>query len=98
MTIQKTTENKTVTLTVSGRLDTASAPELEKELETCLEGTEQLIFDLKDLLYTSSAGRRLLVKTQKIMDKQGTMKLIHVNDDVMEVFDITGFLDILTVE
>lgn len=98
MTIQKTTENKTVTLTVSGRLDTATAPELEKELEGCLPGTEQLIFDLKDLSYTSSAGLRVLLKAQKAMDKQGSMKLINVNDDVMEVFDITGFLDILTVE
>lgn len=98
MTIEKTTENEKVTLTVSGRLDTTTAPELEAALDEVLENTKELIFNLENLEYISSAGLRVILKAQKAMNAQGSMKLIGVNDSIMEVFDITGFLDILTIE
>lgn len=98
MTIEKTTENEKVTLTVSGRLDTTTAPELEAALDEVLENTKELIFNLENLEYISSAGLRVILKSQKSMNTKGSMKLIGVNDSIMEVFDITGFLDILTIE
>lgn len=98
MTIERKTENDVVTLTLAGRLDTATAPELETEVDACAGVVKDLVLDLKDLEYTSSAGLRVILKAQKMMNKQGSMKLIHVNEDVMEVFDITGFLDILNIE
>ena len=98
MTIEKTTENAKVTLTVSGRLDTTTAPELEAALDEVLENTKELIFNLENLEYISSAGLRVILKAQKAMNTKGSMKLTGVNDSIMEVFDITGFLDILTIE
>ena len=98
MTIERKTENDQVTILLGGRLDTATAPELEKEVDSCEGTVKDLVIDLKDLEYTSSAGLRVILKAQKMMNKQGSMKLIDVNDDVMEVFDITGFLDILNIE
>lgn len=98
MTIERKTENDQVTILLGGRLDTATAPELEKEIDSCEGTVKDLVIDLKDLEYTSSAGLRVILKAQKMMNKQGSMKLINVNDDVMEVFDITGFLDILNIE
>ena len=98
MTIERKTENDVVTLTLAGRLDTATAPELETEVDACAGVVKDLVLDLKDLEYTSSAGLRVILKAQKMMNKQGSMKLIHVNEDVMEVFDITGFVDILNIE
>ena len=98
MTIEKTTENEKVTLTVSGRLDTTTAPELEAALDEVLENTKELIFNLENLEYISSAGLRVILKAQKTMNTKGSMKLTGVNDSIMEVFDITGFLDILTIE
>ena len=98
MTIERKTENDVVTLTLAGRLDTATAPELETEVDACAGVVKDLVLDLKDLEYTSSAGLRVILIAQKMMNKQGSMKLIHVNEDVMEVFDITGFLDILNIE
>ena len=98
MTIERKNENNVVTLTLAGRLDTATAPELETEVDACAGAVKDLVLDLKDLEYTSSAGLRVILKAQKMMNKQGSMKLIHVNEDVMEVFDITGFLDILNIE
>lgn len=98
MTIEKTTENEKVTLTVSGRLDTTTAPELEAALDEVLENTKELIFNLENLEYISSAGLRVILKAQKSMNTKGSMKLTGVNDNIMEVFDITGFLDILTIE
>lgn len=88
----------TTTLKLIGRLDTTSAPELEAELDKCLNGTTELIMDFENLKYISSAGLRVVLKAQKIMNTQGSMKLIHVNDSIMEVLDITGFVDILTIE
>ena len=98
MTIEKTTENEKVTLTVSGRLDTTTAPEIEAALDEVLENTKELIFNLENLEYISSAGLRVILKAQKSMITKGSMKLTGVNDSIMEVFDITGFLDILTIE
>ena len=98
MTIEKKINQETVTLIVSGRLDTQTAPELEKELDSVLSGLKELTFDFANLEYVSSAGLRVILKAQKAMNAQGSMKLTGVNDSIMEVFDITGFLDILTIE
>ena len=98
MTIEKKINNDALTLIVSGRLDTQTAPELEKELESVLSGLKELTFDFANLEYVSSAGLRVILKAQKAMNVQGSMKLTGVNDSIMEVFDITGFLDILTIE
>ena len=83
---------------MSGRLDTTTAPELEAALDEVLENTKELIFNLENLEYISSAGLRVILKAQKAMNTKGSMKLTGVNDSIMEVFDITGFLDILTIE
>ena len=98
MTIEKKINGEAVTLIVSGRLDTQTAPELENELDSILSGLKELTFDMTNLEYVSSAGLRVILKAQKAMNAQGSMKLIGVNDSIMEVFDITGFLDILTIE
>ena len=98
MTIEKKMNNDTATLIVSGRLDTQTAPELENELDSVLSGLKELTFDFTNLEYVSSAGLRVILKAQKAMNAQGSMKLTGVNDSIMEVFDITGFLDILTIE
>lgn len=98
MTIGKKIENEKVILTISGRLDTQTAPELEKELDKLEEGCKELIFDMSDLAYISSAGLRVILKAQKYMNTKGEMKLVGVNESVMEIFEITGFLDILTIE
>ena len=98
MTIEKKIIGDAVTLIVSGRLDTQTAPELEAELDAVLSGLKELTFDMTNLEYVSSAGLRVILKAQKAMNAQGSMKLIGVNDSIMEVFDITGFLDILTIE
>ena len=98
MTIEKKIIGDAVTLIVSGRLDTQTAPELENELDSILSGLKELIFDMTNLEYVSSAGLRVILKAQKAMNAQGSMKLTGVNDSIMEVFDITGFLDILTIE
>ena len=98
MTIEKKINNDAATLVVSGRLDTQTAPELEKELDNILADIKELVFDMTNLEYVSSAGLRVILKAQKAMNAQGSMKLTGVNDSIMEVFDITGFLDILTIE
>ena len=98
MTINKLFEGETLTITLSGRLDTNSSPALEAELKQSVGGIKELIFDFSGVEYISSAGLRVLLAAQKVMNRQGSMKLIGVNDDVMEVFEITGFSDILTIE
>ena len=98
MTIEKKINNDAATLIVSGRLDTQTAPKLENELDAVLPGLRDLTFDMTNLEYVSSAGLRVILKAQKAMNAQGSMKLTGVNDSIMEVFDITGFLDILTIE
>ena len=81
-----------------GRLDTLTAPELESAIEASLDGTQELVLDLEKLEYISSAGLRVLLIAQKKMSKQGEMKLIHVSDTIMEIFEVTGFTDILTIQ
>ena len=98
MIIEKKINGEAATLIVSGRLDTQTAPELENELDSVLAGLKELTFDFTNLEYVSSAGLRVILKAQKAMNAQGSMKLTGVNDSIMEVFDITGFLDILTIE
>lgn len=98
MTINQTNENGKVTLALSGRLDTVTAPELEAALDTALSGATELCFDFTDLEYISSAGLRVLLKAQKTMNTKGKMKITGVNETIMEVFEITGFVDILTIE
>lgn len=99
MTITKNTENGVLTLALEGRLDTNTAPELEKEIgEDLTADVQTLILDLKDLEYISSAGLRVLLASQKKMNKQGSMVVKNANDMIMDVFQVTGFIDILTVE
>ncbi len=98
LNIEKTTEDKKLLLALTGRLDTTTAPELEAVLRDFLDGVEALELDFANLDYISSAGLRVLLGAQKIMNKQGEMKLIHVNETIAEIFDITGFTDILTIE
>lgn len=98
MTIEKMFKDKELTMTVSGRLDTATAPQLENEVKANVEGVERLVLDFGALEYLSSAGLRVLLQAQKIMNKQGEMIVKNVNETVNEIFEITGFLDILTVE
>ena len=86
------------TLVLIGRLDTVTAPELEAELEKILPNTNALVLDMEKLEYISSAGLRVILKAQKAMNTKGTMKLIHVGESIMEVFDITGFSDFLNIE
>ena len=98
MKISKTRNESALTVALEGRLDTTTAPELEAELKSALSGTTELVFDFAKLDYISSAGLRVLLSTQKVMNKQGSMKIINVNETIMEVFDVTGFVDILTIE
>lgn len=98
MTITKTVNETALTVSLEGRLDTTTAPELEAELKESLEGVTELVLDFTGLEYISSAGLRVVLGAQKTMNKQGSMKVIGVNADIMEVFDITGFSDILTIE
>jgi len=98
LSIEKKTEGKELVLALSGRLDTVTAPELESVLKESIEGAESLEFDMTELEYISSAGLRVLLSAQKTMSKQGSMVLKNVNEDVREIFDVTGFSDILTIE
>ncbi len=95
---QKERQDSKLTVTLAGRLDTTTAPELEAALAESLEGVEELSLDFKDLEYISSAGLRILLSTQKKMSRQGEMKLTNVGETVMEVLEVTGFADILTIE
>ena len=98
MTINKSVTGTRLTVEVEGRLDTMTAPELERVLKDSLQGITELIFDFDALAYVSSAGLRVLLSAQKIMNKQGSMVIRNVCEMVMEVFEVTGFSDILTVE
>lgn len=97
MKIKKELENNVLVLALEGRLDTVTAPELEREVSD-LSGVTDLVFDMKNLEYISSAGLRVILKAQKTMNTQGSMKLKNVSESIMEVFEITGFSDILTIE
>ena len=98
MQINYNKEAEKLTVSPEGRLDTATALEFEKALSELLNGVSDLILDMKKVTYVSSAGLRVLLKLQKIMFNQGKMKLIGVNDTVMEVLEITGFANILRIE
>lgn len=98
MTINKNTEGSKLTLALSGRLDTTTAPELEEFIQSSMAGVTDLVLDLSNLEYISSAGLRVLLSAQKIMNKQGSMVVTGANEIVMEVFEVTGFDEILTLE
>ena len=98
MNIEKKQENDVLTLALEGRLDTSTAPELEACLKEALKDVRALTFVMTQLDYISSAGLRVLLAAQKTMKKQGSMKVTGVSETVMEIFDITGFADILTIE
>lgn len=98
MNITKTKNDAAVELAVEGRLDTTTAPALEAEIKALGEDVNSLVLDFEKLEYISSAGLRVLLSAQKLMNKQGAMKVKNVCDDIQEVFEITGFSDILTIE
>ena len=98
MTIEKNMHGAELTVLLEGRLDTLSAPEFEVVIRNELAGVETLVLDLKKLQYTSSAGLRVILLAQKTMNKQGKMILKNVCEGVMEVFEITGLADLLTIE
>lgn len=97
MQIERMGNGSSVTLKLIGRIDTTTAPELEAVVDT-LTGATEVVLDCEKLEYVSSAGLRVILKTQKMMNNQGNMKLCNVNETIMEVLDITGFVDILTIE
>lgn len=98
MIINKTLNANKLTVALTGRLDTTTAPQLEAELKTTLTGVSALVLDFTELEYISSAGLRVLLSAQKVMNKQGKMVIRHANETILEVFEVTGFTDILTVE
>ena len=98
MNIEKVCNNNEAILKVSGRLDTTTAPSLETSVVETVAECEQLVLDFAGLEYISSAGLRVILKAQKAMAAKGGMKLLHVNETIMEIFEITGFSDILTIE
>ena len=98
MTIEIKRNEKEITIEVAGRLDTITAPALEKSIGENIDGIKSLVLDFKGLEYISSAGLRVLLGSQKKIQKTGTMKLINVCEEVMEVFEMTGFADILNIE
>ncbi len=98
MTITKQREGSKLTIALEGRLDTTTAPQLEAELNSELEGIACLVLDMAELVYLSSAGLRVVLAAQKRMNRQGEMTVRHVCADIMEVFEITGFVDILNIE
>lgn len=98
MNIVENLNGNQLCISLEGRLDTTTAPELEKVLSGSLEGVTELTFDMSALDYLSSAGLRILLGAQKRMNKQGSMKVVKVNETIMEIFEVTGFADILTIE
>ncbi len=98
MTINQTKNGSSLAVALEGRLDTTTAPQLEAELRSALDGVTELTFDFAGLEYISSAGLRVLLSAQKIMNKQGSMVIHNVSADIMDIFDVTGFVDILTIK
>ena len=98
MTIEKNLNGTELTVTLAGRLDTTTAPNLEAELKQSVSGVDMLVLDFAGLEYLSSAGLRVLLQAQKVMNKQGKMVLRNVNETINEIFEVTGFVDILTIE
>ena len=97
MTIKKQRDGSKLNIGLEGRLDTTTAPQLESELKD-LAGVTELVFDMATLEYVSSAGLRVLLAAQKVMNKQGSMVIRNANDDIKDILDVTGFSDILTIE
>ena len=98
MTINKIENGSELTIALEGRLDTTTAPELEKELKQNVSGLTSLTIDMEKLEYISSAGLRVLLSAQTVMNKQGNMVVKNVNENIMEIFEVTGFVDILNIE
>ena len=98
MNIVKTQEGSKLTIALEGRLDTVTAPQLEAELRTAGNGVSERVFDLGALDYVSSAGLRVLLSAQKVMNRQGSMTIRSVKPEIMEIFEVTGFTDILNIE
>ena len=98
MNIEQNRNGNALTLALEGRLDTMTAPQLEAALKEALPGVDALTFDLEKLDYISSAGLRMLLSAQKTMNRQGTMKVTRANEMILEIFEVTGFADILTIE
>ena len=97
MTITRKMEGDKLELALEGRLDTTTAPELEKEIADSIADVKDLMLDLEKLVYISSAGLRVLLSAQKRMNKQGSMVICNVSEEIMEIFEVTGFSDILTI-
>jgi len=98
MTINMNKNDKALTVNINGRVDTTTAPQLEQALKAEFDNCNELVLDFAEVEYISSAGLRVLLSAQKVMGKKGGMKLINVSSDIMEIFDVTGFTDILTIE
>ena len=98
LNMEKTVENGKAVFALEGRLDTLSSPELERELSAVLPGLRELVLDFGKLDYLSSAGLRVLLSAQKVMPRQGEMRIRRVNETIREIFEVTGFSEILTIE
>ena len=98
MIIEKNLNGTELTVAIAGRLDTTTAPQLEAEFKQSIDGVEKLMLDFAELEYLSSAGLRVILAAQKVMNKQGEMIIKNVNDTINEIFEVTGFIDILTIE
>ena len=98
MTIEKNLNGTELTIAIAGRLDTTTAPQLEAEFKQSITGVEKLVLDFASLEYLSSAGLRVLLAAQKVMNKQGEMIIKNVNGTINEIFEVTGFIDVLTIE
>ena len=98
MTITKNQDGGKLTVALEGRLDTSTSPQLEAELRSAVNGVTELVIDLQNLDYISSAGLRVLLAAQKVMNRQGGMKVTNVKPEIMEIFEVTGFVDILKIE
>jgi anti-sigma B factor antagonist len=96
--IKKNLEGSRLEFVLDGRLDTITAPQLEEEVKASIDGITELIFDFSGLAYVSSAGLRVLLSAQKTMNEKGSMVVRNVSDEIQEIFDVTGFSDILTIE
>lgn len=97
LNITKNANDSNLNVALEGRLDTTTAPQLESELKESLGGVKELVLDMANLQYISSAGLRVLLSAQKIMNKQGSMVIKNASDEIMEIFEVTGFVDILTI-
>lgn len=98
MNIEKIVDGKKLTIVLTGRMDTTTAPELDAELKQSVSSIEELVLDFAGLEYLSSAGLRVLLAAQKVMNRQGSMVVKNVNETIMEIFEVTGFVDVLTIE